>query len=127
MSRIRSGDTKPEIALRKALHRSGLRYRVGVAALPGKPDIVLSKYKTVVFVHGCFWHHHENCRDGKIPTSNVDYWTLKFARNMERDRQAADQLRAAGWEVIIVWECELRGKGKLEATAASIVKELTGR
>jgi DNA mismatch endonuclease (patch repair protein) len=126
MSRIRSRDTKPELALRKALHRAGLRYSLGGAGLPGRPDIVLRRHKTVIFVHGCFWHNHADCRDGKIPASNTEYWEEKFSRNVARDRRVVEDLTAAGWKIIIAWECDLRGKAKLEAAAKLIVQDIIG-
>lgn len=126
MSRIRSRDTKPELALRKALHRSGLRYSLGGAGLPGRPDIVLRRHKTVIFVHGCFWHNHDDCGDGKIPASNTEYWKEKLSRNVARDRRVVEELTAAGWQIVIAWECDLRGKAKLEAAAKLIVQDITG-
>lgn len=107
MSRIRSTDTKPEVTLRKALHRLGFRFRLHGRHLPGKPDIVLTKYRTVIFVHGCFWHRHEGCKVATTPKSNTEFWIEKFNRNVARDAAAVEQLKTAGWRVIIVWECDL--------------------
>lgn len=108
MSAIKSKDTKPEMLVRKYLFSRGLRFRVQVAKLPGKPDIVLPKYKTVVFVNGCFWHGHEECRYYRLPKSNVEFWQKKIERNIERDARAECELKAMGWRVIRIWECEIR-------------------
>jgi len=107
MSRIRSADTKPEMIVRSYLHGNGFRFRLHVKNLPGHPDIVLPKYKTVVEVRGCFWHRHPGCRSATTPSSNTDYWQAKFKRNVERDKKHADELKALGWRLIVVWECEI--------------------
>jgi len=107
MSKIKSGNTKPEIILRKALFSKGYRFRLHQKSLPGKPDIILPKYRTVIFVHGCFWHYHQSCWEGKIPKSNTSFWKGKLARNIERDQQNEIKLTAIGWQVVIVWECEI--------------------
>lgn len=107
MARIRSKNTKPELQLRKALFALGLRYRLHSAQLPGCPDLVFQKYKTVVFVHGCFWHWH-GCKRSRIPETNTDYWRKKIARNQARDREHVKALGALGWRVLIVWECTLK-------------------
>jgi DNA mismatch endonuclease, patch repair protein len=107
MSRIRSRDTKPELILRSALHRAGFRFRLR-SDLPGKPDLVLPRYRTAVFVHGCFWHRHKRCQFAYMPKSRVTFWQDKFDANVSRDQRAQDTLRRLGWTVIIVWECELR-------------------
>lgn len=108
MSRIRSKDTKPEILVRKYLFKNGLRYRKNVANLPGKPDIVLPKYRTVIFVNGCFWHRHLECKYFVWPKTNKEFWIKKLNANCERDKINYSLLRDKGWRVIIVWECELR-------------------
>jgi DNA mismatch endonuclease, patch repair protein len=108
MSKIRSRDTKPEIALRKAFHRMGFRFRLQGHELPGKPDIVLPKYRTVIFVHGCFWHRHPECKVATTPKSNTEFWQGKFDRNVERDTQNIAALEALGWNVLIFWECEIK-------------------
>jgi DNA mismatch endonuclease (patch repair protein) len=108
MSRIHSKDTGPEMVFRKLIHRAGFRYRLYVKELPGKPDLVLKKYKAVVFIHGCFWHKHENCRRGNKPKSNNEYWDAKLARNVERDTENVRLLEEAGWHVLVIWECELK-------------------
>jgi DNA mismatch endonuclease (patch repair protein) len=107
MKRVKRADTKPEVTLRKELHRLGLRYVIGDKRLPGTPDLVFPKYKAVVFVHGCFWHGHD-CRQGRAPTSNTSYWAPKLAANRERDARKEQALRDLGWRVFTVWECQLR-------------------
>ncbi len=107
MSRIRSDNTKPELIVRSLLHRMGYRFRLHQKNLPGKPDIVLPKHKTVIFVHGCFWHRHENCKYAYIPKSRRGFWTNKFKTNIERDKKVNQQLKDLGWKVNIIWECEL--------------------
>lgn len=109
MSHIRGINTKPEETVRKYLFSRGLRYRKNVCTLPGKPDIVLPKYKTIVFVNGCFWHKHD-CGRFVWPSSNVDYWSEKITRNLQRDAANYEALRSMGWKVLIVWECELKKK-----------------
>lgn len=112
MYRIRNKDTKPEIMLRKALFARGFRYRVNVKSLPGKPDIVLPRYKTVIFVHGCFWHGHPGCKYAYTPKSNTEFWVNKISNNKKRDVETEFKLKELGWKVITVWECEIRhGKG----------------
>ena len=123
MSRIRSENTKPEIILRHALWRLGFRYRVNDKRLPGKPDIVLPKYRTVIFVHGCFWHGHKGCPTSHIPETNTDFWTAKISRNQERDQEVWRQLEAKGWSVIIVWECQLK-KAALDDTIGRVRAEI---
>lgn len=106
MSKISSKDTKPEILVRKFLFSKGFRYRINVKTLPGKPDIVLPKYKTIIFVNGCFWHGH-NCKKGKLPSSNTDFWKEKISNNRLRDDKNSDLLVKLGWKVIIIWQCEI--------------------
>ena len=108
MSRIRGGDTKPELIVRKYLWYAGFRYGLHSARLPGRPDIVLPKWKAVVFVHGCFWHHHSECPCFRMPKTNTDFWKRKLARNQERDSAAVSTLTAGRWRVAIVWECAVR-------------------
>ena len=124
MSRIRSTNTKPEVAVRSMLHGMGLRFRLhGRVAkrihrkgvLPGKPDIVLASRRTVVFVHGCFWHRHKDCRLASTPKSNQEFWNAKFERNVERDKHHLAELEELGWRVIVIWECELRNADTLDA------------
>ena len=122
MSRIRSTDTSIEVAVRKYLFSKGFRYRKNVAALPGKPDIVLPKYKTVIFVHGCFWHRHSGCKYAATPTSNSEYWQQKFKRNIENDNRHIHELSDLGWRVITIWECEL--KSAFDETMNRVVDEM---
>ncbi|WP_298331355.1 very short patch repair endonuclease [Asticcacaulis sp.] len=108
MSRIRSRDTGPEIHLRSLLHRAGFRFRLHAKDLDGKPDIVLPKYRTAIFVHGCFWHRHTNCRNATIPSTRAEFWQKKFDDNVARDRRNSAALEAKGWTVITVWDCDLK-------------------
>lgn len=108
MSQIRSTDSKPETMVRKYLFSKGLRYRKNVKDLPGKPDVVLPKYKTAVFINGCFWHGHNGCKYFVMPKSNTEYWSSKIAKNTKRDSGNYIKLRDMGWNVIVVWECELK-------------------
>lgn len=117
MSRIRSEDTKPEWVLRSGLHRLGFRFRLRDKRIPGRPDLVLPKYRAVVFVHGCFWHRHRRCRAASVPKTNAAFWEEKFARNVARDRRNRSDLRKLGWRVLVVWECEL-----MKDTVATIEK-----
>lgn len=120
MSKVHSADTKPEMKVRKLLHSMGYRFRLHRADLPGKPDIVLPKYKAVVFVNGCFWHGCPTCRHAKIrPASNADYWNRKLDRNMARDRENYAALASLGWRTVVVWECETKKKN-MEALAARL-------
>ncbi len=112
MSRIRAKDTKPELLVRKFLWANGFRYRLHVKSLPGTPDLVLPKYKTVVFVHGCFWHGHEGCKYFKLPQTRREWWRAKILRTQVIDREAEEALRKLGWKVLVVWECGLKGKGR---------------
>lgn len=128
MARIRSKDTAPEVALRKALHARGLRYRLHDARLPGRPDIVFGPSRIAVFVHGCFWHGHACARGARSPKTNAAYWAAKIARNRARD--AADQaaLRDLGWRAEVVWTCEIAGKAALGAVADALADRIrTGR
>lgn len=119
MAAIHSASTKPEIILRSSLWRLGFRYRINDRRLPGTPDIVLPRYRTVIFVHGCFWHGHKGCSKFRIPKTNEDFWTAKITRNRERDQQTWRQLEAKGWYVIVVWECELK-RNRLAETVARV-------
>ena len=107
MSHVKSKNTAPEIKLRSILHRNGFRFRLNRKDLPGKPDIVLPKYKAVIFVHGCFWHGHD-CKRGQRPQTNVEFWNKKINKNMERDKQDIIKLKELGWRVMVVWECDLK-------------------
>lgn len=107
MSRIRSRDTRPELLLRSLLHKKGIRFRLHVADLPGKPDIVLPKFKTVIFVNGCFWHRHKGCRFATTPSTRKEFWLSKFEETVRRDSRKSEALIANGWKVLTVWECEI--------------------
>ncbi len=120
MARIRSSNTKPELAVRRLLHSMGFRFRLHRRDLPGRPDLVLPKYRLAIFVHGCFWHQHPGCRLASSPKSRQDYWGPKLARNVERDGQAASQLIALGWKVEVIWECDARISGKLSGRVEAI-------
>ena len=128
MQRIRSRDTSPELVVRSLLHRAGYRYRLHVAKMPGKPDIVLPRYRTVIFVNGCFWHRHQGCRYAKNPSTNPDYWQKKFARTLARDAETHDALRGEGWTVVVIWECQTRDKEKLISRLGEILpkREMSG-
>lgn len=111
MRAIKSGNTKPELLVRKALHSRGFRYRLGGSGLPGRPDLALPKYKSVIFIHGCFWHGHD-CRYFKVPATRTEFWLEKIHSNQKRDRASIEALQALGWNVIVVWECSLKPSGK---------------
>lgn len=113
MSRIKGSNTKPERIVRSILHQMGYRFRLNKKGLPGKPDIVLSKYKTAIFVHGCFWHRHEGCKYAYTPKSRVDFWEKKFAENIKRDKRIKPVLLEMGWKVLIIWECQTKNENKL--------------
>jgi DNA mismatch endonuclease (patch repair protein) len=123
MSKVSGKDTKPEVLVRKFLFSKGFRYRKNVKDLQGKPDIVLPKYKTIIFVHGCFWHGHENCEAAKLPASNIEYWTKKVTSNVTRDSLNIQSLKEAGWDVIIIWECELKSQNR-ELRLLQLIKEI---
>jgi DNA mismatch endonuclease (patch repair protein) len=108
MRNIRSENTAPELVLRRLLYGLGYRYRLHERKLPGCPDIVFHSRRKVIFVHGCFWHQHSACREGRVPSSRTEYWEPKLRRNKERDAAHCAQLRAAGWKILVVWECEMR-------------------
>ena len=110
MSAIKSKNTKPEIKVRKVLHSMGYRFRLHSKNLPGSPDIVLPKYKTVIFVHGCFWHRHQNCKYASTPKTRQEFWNKKFNENINRDKINQENLSSKGWKIIIVWECEIKDK-----------------
>ncbi len=123
MSRIRSGNTKPEMLVRRFLHAQGFRYKLHDKTLPGKPDIVLPKYKTVIFVHGCFWHGHENCKYYVVPKTRTEWWVSKINRNIENDERAVNALKKAGWLVFHIWECDLKPL-KAEKSLLKLIKRL---
>jgi DNA mismatch endonuclease (patch repair protein) len=123
MSRIRSKDTKPEMLVRKFLHKNGFRYRLHVKDMPGKPDIVLPKYKTVIFIHGCFWHGHEGCKYYVIPKTRTEWWLNKIGTNITNNTNSEKALKDADWNIIKVWECELK-KVEREATLLGLVEKI---
>ena len=108
MASVKSYNTKPEVIVRKLLHSLGYRFRLQRKDLPGRPDIVLPKYKIAIFVNGCFWHRHEGCKRATMPTSHLEYWEAKFARNIIRDKENYRKLEELGWHALIIWECELK-------------------
>jgi DNA mismatch endonuclease (patch repair protein) len=124
MSRIRSSNTKPEMLVRKFLHANGFRYKLHDKTLPGKPDIVLPKYNTIIFIHGCFWHGHNKCKYFKIPQTRTQWWLDKINRNKANDAKAVKALKKEGWKVITVWECRLK-KEKIGKTLERIMQLLT--
>lgn len=114
MAKIHSKNTKPEKIVRSVLFRMGYRFRICPTGLPGKPDIVLKKHKSVIFVHGCFWHGHTGCKNARIPKSNIDFWIGKIQRNKERFIEVENDLRNLGWKILVVWECEIKNKELLQ-------------
>lgn len=130
MSRIRGRDTKPEMLIRRGLHARGLRYRLHDRSLPGRPDLVFPKYRIVVFIHGCFWHAH-GCSLSKLPETHPDFWKAKLLANMQRDHKATEMLKSTGWRVLIIWECAIRGAGRLNEHAtldciATFIRQANG-
>jgi DNA mismatch endonuclease, patch repair protein len=123
MSRIKGKNTKPELLVRKFLFANGFRYRLNVKNLPGKPDIVLPKYKTVIFVNGCFWHGHKGCRYFVLPKTRTEWWLQKITETKSRDQKAEQELVKLAWKVIVIWECELK-KNKLSATLSDLISEI---
>ncbi|MDE5657495.1 MAG: very short patch repair endonuclease [Muribaculaceae bacterium] len=123
MSHIRSKDTKPEVLVRRFLFASGFRFRLHRKDLPGKPDIVLPKYKTAIFINGCFWHGHQNCKYATIPETNREFWLTKISRNVERDKATYSELRRQGWSIIEIWQCQLKPKQK-DQTLQNLIRAL---
>ncbi len=124
MSRIRSANTKPEMLVRRFLHSQGFRYKLHDKTLPGKPDIVLPKYKTVIFIHGCFWHGHKNCKYFVVPKTRTEWWLNKITGNQANDSKAIIALRKDGWKIITLWECNLKPL-KLQKTLTSLLKKVS--
>ena len=120
MSRVRGKGTLPELAVRRMAHALGMRFRLHRADLPGRPDLVFPRHRTVVFVHGCFWHRHEGCRKSTIPKSSVEYWEAKFRRNVERDISSTTELARMGWRVLTIWECETKDSELLRTKLESV-------
>lgn len=122
MGRIKGRDTAPEVQVRSILHRAGYRFRLHRKDLPGKPDIVLPRHKTAIFVHGCFWHRHKGCSNCSTPKSNVEFWEAKFSGNVERDRRNVKKLQNSGWRVVVVWECELSRPDELSSRLLNLFR-----
>ena len=127
MSRIRSKDTKPEKIIRSILHKLGFRFLINRKDLPGKPDIVLPKYRIVIFVHGCFWHQHEGCPRSKKPTSNAQYWNPKLKNNVLRDEKNILELEESGWRVFILWECQIKNLVKNPDLLAKMLETIDNK
>lgn len=121
MSRIRAKDTKPETLVRSLLHKLGFRFRLHRKDLPGKPDIVLPKYKTVIEVKGCYWHRHQGCKDATCPKTNTEFWEKKFAETVNRDIKNIELLKKLGWEILIIWECETKN---IDQLAETVIRQL---
>lgn len=126
MSRVRSVDTNPEKIVRSWLHLNGWRFRLHDKTLPGSPDIVMKKYGTVIFIHGCFWHSHQGCRRATIPKTNREFWEKKLKGNVERDKKAREQLSQMGWKVIVIWECEIKNGKFREVIIKSLKPDFVG-
>jgi len=124
MSRVRSKNTGPELIVRSLLHKQGFRFRLHRKGLPGKPDIVLPKYKTVIFVHGCFWHSHAFCSDATVPKSRTEFWVKKFADTIKRDESNQALLLNLGWKVVVIWECETVNEDKLKVLLANALVKI---
>jgi DNA mismatch endonuclease (patch repair protein) len=122
MAGIRGRNTKPELVVRSALHRLGLRFRLHARDLPGRPDLVFPRFRAVVHVHGCFWHRHRNCRFAYVPRSNQAFWSNKFQENVQRDRRNDRELRKLGWRIFTLWECQIADPDVLRSLAAEIRK-----
>lgn len=123
MAKVKQKNTAPEIIVRKFLFSKGFRYRINVKSLSGTPDIVLSKYKTVIFVQGCFWHGH-TCRAGHLPSSNLDYWVTKIEKNIERDNRKINELEKLGWNVVVIWQCEIKALKNREIRFSKLISEI---
>lgn len=124
MSKISGKETKPEILVRKILFSKGFRYRKNVNKLPGSPDIVLTKYKAVIFINGCFWHGHKNCNKATLPKTNYNFWKNKIEGNIQRDKRNYEQLKKLGWNIIIIWQCELNNREKIEKNIDKLISIL---
>ena len=126
MSAIKSKNTKTEIAVRKVLHTMGYRFRLHGKDLPGSPDIVLPKYKTVIFVHGCFWHRHENCKYASTPKTRQEFWNKKFKKNIERDLEIQENIKNIEWRSVVIWECETKNIDNLKEKIIDVFNESIG-
>lgn len=124
MSHVRSKDTQPELTVRRMVHGLGYRYRLHCRELPGQPDLVLRSRRKVIFIHGCFWHRHPDpgCRRVRMPASNVDYWQEKFAKNIQRDQEHVEALRTSGWDVLVIWECQIEKPALLRKRIARFLE-----
>lgn len=120
MSQVKGKDTEPEMIVRKFLHANGFRYRLHVKDLAGKPDLVFPKYNTVIFVHGCFWHLHEGCKYSEIPKTRTEFWKKKLYKNKKRDKKNIKKLEEMGWNVIVIWECELKKENRNETLLTTV-------
>lgn len=127
MGRVRSSDTQPELFVRRALYAAGLRYRLHPKDVPGRPDVVFRARQIALFVHGCFWHRHPGCKATRTPKSRVTFWKAKFAENVARDRRVVKALTAAGWRVIVLWECEARDAARVAEVVAEIAQVPSNR
>ncbi|OGU80359.1 MAG: very short patch repair endonuclease [Ignavibacteria bacterium RBG_16_35_7] len=124
MSRVSQKHTEPEIIVRRFLFLNGFRYRINYKKLPGSPDIVLPKFKTVIFVHGCFWHGHKNCKLAKRPSTNTSYWYKKIDENIKRDKRKAKEINKLGWKILTIWQCQIQSKIKSEKRLSLLLKQL---
>ena len=124
MSKVQATETNPEIAVHKFLFSKGFRFRKNVKSLPGTPDIVLPKFKTVIFVHGCFWHGHKNCEEAALPKTQRKYWTNKIASNIERDKTRIKELKKLGWRIITIWECKINTKKKRRKETVALIAKI---
>lgn len=127
MKKIKGKNTRPEITIRKYLFSKGFRYRIHDKRYPGSPDIILPKYRTAIFVHGCFWHGHMNCRASRLPTTNVDYWQKKIGENIDRDRRKIESLIHDGWKVIVIWECMIKSKQNRNTELEILIDKITDK
>jgi len=127
MSGIRGRNTKPELLIRSLLHRRGFRFRLDARDLPGRPDIVLPRYRAVIFVHGCFWHQHPGCDFATVPATRPEFWQAKFAANKARDSAVVDRLTALGWQVFTIWECQTKDELELDALAWKVLAAPAGK
>lgn len=127
MSKVPRKDSKQEIVVRKFLFSKGFRYRKNDKKLPGSPDVVLPKYKAVIFVHGCFWHGHKDCRAARLPATRHGFWKAKIERNIERDRCKVNELEAIGWKVLVVWQCELKTRASSKIRLEKLAYEINSR
>ena len=127
MSKVRQEGTKQELLIRRFLFSHGFRYRKNDKRYPGKPDIVLPKYRTIIFVHGCFWHGHENCKASKLPKTNTNFWKKKISENIARDQKNIETLREEGWNVITIWQCEIKNKNKRKERLELLLDKIINR